>query len=147
MDVTALPFSQLIGLEHAAPESGFLLSLPASPNYLNHLGTVHAGALLALAESASGAFLLGQFGPHPEFVAVVRRMETKFRKPAHGLVSARASGNSEEMTKLFDNLAAKGRTSISVNVEVVDEEGTLALSAVVEWFVAKNMQASDGTST
>jgi len=137
MDVTALPFSRLIGLEHAAPESGFLLSLPASPNYLNHVGTVHAGALLALAESASGEFLLRQFGDHPEFSAVVRRMETKFRKPAHGRVSARASGDPDAMAKLFATLAAKGRASISVVVEVVDEEQVLALTAVVEWFVAK----------
>ena len=145
MDLTLLPFSRLIGLEHAAPESGFLLSLPASPNYLNHLGTVHAGALLALAESASGEFLLREFGPHPEFVAVVRKLEAKFRKPAHGRVSARASGNADEMAKLFATLEAKGRVSISVVVEVVDEEQVLALTAVVEWFVKKEEASrSDG---
>jgi acyl-coenzyme A thioesterase PaaI-like protein len=138
MDVTALPFSRLIGLEHAASESGFLLSLPASPNYHNHLGTVHAGALLALAESASGEFLLQQFGEHPQLVAVVRRLEAKFRKPANGRVSARASGDPDEMARLFATLATKGRASISVNVEVVDEEQTLTLTAAVEWFVAKN---------
>ena len=80
---------------------------------------------------------LREFGPHPEFVAVVRRLEAKLRKPAHGRVSARASGDPDEMAKLFTTLAARGRAIIGVNVEVVDEEGTLALSAVVEWFVAK----------
>ena len=137
MDVTALAFSRLIGLEHAAPESGFLLSLPESPNYLNHLGTVHAGALLALAESASGEFLLRAFGPHPEYVAVVRRLDAKFRKPAHGRVSARASGLADEMASFFATLGSKGRASIGVQVEVVDEEQVLALTAAVEWFVAK----------
>jgi acyl-coenzyme A thioesterase PaaI-like protein len=137
MDITALPFSRLIGLERASPESGFLLSLPASPSYLNHVGTVHAGALLALAESASGEFLLREFGPHPEFVAVVRKLDAKFRKPAHGRVSARASGDPDEIAKLFATLAAKGRASISVVVEVVDEEQVLALTAAVEWFVAR----------
>jgi hypothetical protein len=38
---------------------------------------------------------------------------------------------------LFDNLAAKGRASFRVNLEVVDDEGTLALTAAVEWFVGK----------
>ncbi len=137
MDITSLPFSRLVGLEHAAPESGFLLSLPASPNYLNHLGSVHAGAQMALAESASGEFLLRHFGPHPEAVPVVRRLEAKFRKPAHGRVFARASANPDEMAKVLATLAAKGRASIIVNVEVVDEQRTLALSATVEWFVGK----------
>src|SRR5258708_25602687 len=96
MDITALPFSRLIGLERCAPDSGFLLSLPGTSQYHNHLGTVHAGALLALAESASGEFLLREFGPHQELVAVVRRMEAKFRQPAHGRVSGRASGNPDD---------------------------------------------------
>ena len=58
MDVTELPFNRLIGLEPAAPDSGFLVSLPAGTQYANHLGTVHAVALLAEA----GAFLASQAG-------------------------------------------------------------------------------------
>lgn len=55
MDVTALPFNQLVGLEPASPESGFLVALPADPEHGNHLGTVHASALLTVAEAGSGA--------------------------------------------------------------------------------------------
>ena len=141
MDVVSLPFSRLIGLESAPPESGFLLSLPASSNYHNHLGTVHAGALLVLAESASGEFLLRQFGPHPELIPVVRRLEAKFRKPAQGRVLARASVDPEDMAKLFPTLEAKGRAQIKVNVEVLDDQQEKVLSATVEWFVVRTNDA------
>src|SRR5712692_3405735 len=55
MDVTALPFNRLLGLEPAPSGSGFLVSLPDGPQYTNHLGTVHASALLAAAEAGSPA--------------------------------------------------------------------------------------------
>ena len=62
MDITALPFNRLVGVEPAAAGSGFLVSLPAGPQYANHLGTVHAVALLAVAEAGAGAFLARQAG-------------------------------------------------------------------------------------
>ncbi len=58
MDVTALPFNRFLGLQTAPPDSGFLVTLPGSPDFTNHLNTVHASALLAVAEAGSGAFLL-----------------------------------------------------------------------------------------
>src|SRR5713226_10524444 len=64
--------------------SGFLVSLPDGPQYTNHLGTVHASALLAAAEAGSGAFLVRQFGEASGYLPVVRRLEAKFRKPPGG---------------------------------------------------------------
>ena len=61
MDVTDLPFNALIGIERAEANNA-LLRLPSDPRYLNHLGSVHASALLALAEASSGEFLLRHFG-------------------------------------------------------------------------------------
>ena len=54
MDISQLPFNQLIGLELASPDSDLLISLPAGVQYTNHLGTVHGSALLAVAEAGSG---------------------------------------------------------------------------------------------
>ncbi len=61
MDVSQLPFNLLIGLELAEPDSGFLVSLPDHLKYTNHLGTVHGSALLAVAEAASGEFIIRKF--------------------------------------------------------------------------------------
>jgi len=138
MDVTQLPFNRLIGLEPAAADSGFLVGLPDGPQYTNHLGTVHAAALLAVAEAGSAALLLRHMGGATAgFVPVVRRLESKFRRPATGRVWARASVPPEEVARWSAELEARGRVSAAVPVEVVDAAGSVVLSAVVEWFIAR----------
>lgn len=137
MDVTQLPFNRLLGLEAAPAESGFLVSLPEGPQYTNHLGTVHAGALLAVAEAGSGAFLVREMGSAAGFVPVVRRLEAKFRKAASGRIAARCAVPPAEIDRWRTELAARGRVLASVAVEVVDGAGVVVLSAVVEWFIAR----------
>ena len=137
MDVTELPFNRLIGLENADPEGPFLVTLPGLPQYTNHLGTVHASALLAVAEAGSGAFLVRHLGDVTGYLPVVRRLESKFRKPAHGRVSARVSAPPDELARLTTELASRGRVLIKVSVEVVDEHDVVALLAEVEWFIVR----------
>jgi acyl-coenzyme A thioesterase PaaI-like protein len=146
VDVTQLPFNRLIGLEPAAADGGLLVSLPDGPQYANHLGTVHASALLAVAEAGSGAFLLGRLGDAAGYVAVVRRLEAKFRRPASGRVWARAAAAAEEVARWASDLAGRGRVMAAVPVEVVDAAGTVVLSATVEWFIARgNPEAEPGS--
>ncbi len=133
--VTELPFNRHIGLE-AGGEGEELLRLPEGERYLNHLGTVHASALLALAEASSGELLLKHFGSAEGVVPVVRRLEAKFRKPAHGAVGAKAFIDAEELAQLQVNLASKGRAVLSVAVELYDSTGAHVMSATVEWFLA-----------
>jgi hypothetical protein len=87
VSVTELPFNSLLGIQ-IATDSAHLLKLPAGGQYLNHLGTVHASAQLALAEASSGEFLLRHFRSTEGIVPVVRRLEAKFRKPANGVVTS-----------------------------------------------------------
>ena len=123
-----------VGLEPAEPTSGFLVSLPADPKYTNHLSTVHAAALFAVAEAGSGG-LLDAFGSADGFVPVVRRVETKYRFPATGRVSARAVVLTDDVERWKVELASRGRLSATVMMEVVDETGRVVMTAAVEWFV------------
>lgn len=134
--VTELPFNRFLGIETAA-EPTQLLRLPAGEQYLNHLGTVHASAQLALAEASSGEFLLRAVGSISGVVPVVRRIESKFRKPANGAVVSTVSTPPEALEQLHADLAAKGRAMISVAVELHDESGAHTLSATVEWFITR----------
>jgi acyl-coenzyme A thioesterase PaaI-like protein len=133
--VTELAFNGLMGLQRGSEESQ--LTLPSGPQYLNHLGTVHAGALLTLAEGASGEFLLQHFGAVEGVVPVVRRLEAKFRKPAHGVVRSRVTTSAEQLEQVKNDLAAKGRVLVGITVELHDQSGTHVLSATVDWFVTK----------
>jgi acyl-coenzyme A thioesterase PaaI-like protein len=134
--VTELPFNRFLGLETAtaAPK---LLQLPAGAQYLNHLGTVHASAQLALAEASSGEFLLRHLGPATDVVPVVRRLEAKFRKPANGAITSTVSTLPEALAPVRTELGSRGRALASIAVDVHDESGAHTLSATVEWFVTR----------
>jgi acyl-coenzyme A thioesterase PaaI-like protein len=134
--VTELPFNRLIGLQTASTAEQLLL-LPPGEQYANHLGTVHASALLALAEASSGEYLLRHFGSSAGVVPVVRRLEAKFRKPATGAVTSAASAAPDALAQLDADLAAKGRALISIAVELHDASGAHALSATIEWFIQR----------
>lgn len=143
MDITALPFSRLIGLEHAEPESGHLLSLPDNVRYSNHIGSVHAGALLALAESSCGEFLLRWFGDHSENVAVVRRVQAKFKKPAFGRVSGRVLPAEAELARLAESIESRGSGTVNLTTQIVDDHGQIIMYATIDWFVARPGHASE----
>jgi acyl-coenzyme A thioesterase PaaI-like protein len=139
--VTELPFNRFLGIEVAsAPDQ--LLQLPSGPHYLNHLGTVHASAQLALAEASSGEFLLRALGGDSGVVPIVRRFESKFRKPANGAVTSTVSTPPETVEQLRADLAAKGRAMITIAIELHDESGAHTLSATVEWFITRISDAA-----
>ena len=138
MDISKLPFNQLIGLELADPESGFLVSLPDKSQYANHLGTIHGSALLAVAEAGSGEFLVRQLGDIKGVIPVVRKVEAKFRKPATGRVYSRCLVTQGVVASWVDELVFRGRLSASIPVELVDAKGIVVMSAIVEWFISKD---------
>lgn len=136
LSVTELPFNNFLGIEPASNTTQ-LLRLPAGTRYLNHLGTVHASAQIALAEASSGEFLLRALGSASGLLPVVRRLESKFRKPAHGAIASTVSTPPEALERLLADLTAKSRAIISIAVEIHDESGAHTLSAQVEWFITK----------
>ena len=137
MKITDLPFNKFIGIEVSERE-GFALSLPDDKKYTNHLGTVHASALLALAEASSGDYLIAQLNDIGfEVVPVVRRMEAKFKKPAHGCIFSKVKVPDEKRGDFLEALRKKERALIEIEVDVFDASDSHAVTATVEWFVAK----------
>jgi hypothetical protein len=134
MDITQLPFNRMIGLQRA--ETPWLLSLPEGSQYHNHLGRVHASALLALAEATSGEFLIQSLGGVTGVIPVVRRLEAKFKKPGLGQLLGRCVAAPEVVGKLRSDVEAKGRGMIELPIEVCGTDGTVFLTAEIEWFIA-----------
>ena len=137
MNVLELPFNRVIGLARS-DLPGALLMLPDDGRYANHVGTVHAGALLALAENTSGEFLVREFPVLPfPVLPVVRRVEAKFRHPARGAVHSRAAWPNGRKEEFLAELGTRGRALVEVPVGVYDVAGTQVLAATIEWFVAR----------
>ena len=134
MDVTAIPFNRFLGLR----ADGATLTLPADTRYQNHIGTVHAGAQFALAEAASGQWLLGRFGAQTAGdLVVVRQAQVKYRRPAAGELRAEAEAAPDEAARFLETLAERGRAVIEVRVRVLDAEGNVTLEATFEWLARR----------
>jgi acyl-coenzyme A thioesterase PaaI-like protein len=137
MDIAELPFNRLIGLANEPKTSDELMSLETGPQHENHLGSIHACALLAVAEAGSGEYLLRMLGDVSKYVPVVRRIEAKFRKPATGKIVAKGKVSPETIALWKSELDSRGRLLAAVPVEVVTADGMVVLSAEVEWFIAR----------
>ena len=137
MNVFELPFNKYIGLEESS-DLDYLLMLPEKEEYLNHLATVHASALFALAEATSGFFLLNEFQGIENILPVVRRVETKYKKPALGIVLSKAGFVNTDKEKILEELDINQRVLIIVRVLLYDLEKTNIMQSDFEWFIAKS---------
>ena len=137
MDLTSLPFNQLIDLRLAASGGQTSVVLDPGGQHLNHAGTVHAGVLYTVGEAASAHCLISRF---PELsdsaVAVLRTATVKYRKPAVGRlcgVSKIASGDEEEFRHRFEK---SGRGLIKIVTSVMQGELEI-MSGAFTWFVTR----------
>ena len=137
MNLFELPFNKYIGLEKAS-DSGYLLMLIERDEYLNHLFTVHASALFALAEATSGFFLLNEFQGIEGILPVVRRVETKYKKPALGKILSKADFVNSNKEQILKELDINQRVLITVRVLLYDSAKTNVMQSDFEWFIAKN---------
>jgi acyl-coenzyme A thioesterase PaaI-like protein len=134
MDVTQLPFNNFIGLK-ISNKSEFLLMMEHRPEYRNHLNTVHASALFALAEASSGLFLLNEFSQLTGAVPVVRKAETRYRKPATGSVFSKAEFQEIGKNEVLTMLSQRGRAPLKVKVSLFDEADMQVMQSTFEWLV------------
>lgn len=138
MKVTDLALNRLLGIVAAPAGAAHLLEMAFTPQLLNHLGTMHAAAQFALAEGASAECLQRHFGAAtgPVF-AVVRGVEMKYRKPATSDLLAFASPDHHTRGHLLAELAARGRFSPVILVDLKDRAGTLTLHVKFDWFISR----------
>lgn len=139
MDITKIPFNKHIKILESTNHN-FLFELGFEDNMKNHIGTFHASAQFALAEACSGQVLLNQFSNLANSVLpVLRKSETKFKKAATSKICAKASISDETEIKFKQQFERKGRATISVPVEISDENGTVTMTGMFEWFVQKTL--------
>ena len=137
MNVLELPFNNFVGLNDAN-EKEFLLALPESDNYLNHLKTVHASALFSLAEASSGKFLLIEFADLKfQIIPLLRKASVKYSKPVNGVVKSKGELIDKSKETIVDELTNKSRTLIDVEVTLFLDAGEKVMTSVFQWFVSK----------
>ncbi|MEA3476741.1 MAG: YiiD C-terminal domain-containing protein [Bacteroidota bacterium] len=136
MDITEIPFHNFLGLQKSDNDQ-YILKLEERQEYLNHLGTVHASVLFALAESTSGEFLLKKFKDYElDVIPVVRKAEIKYSKPVNGQIFSKAEFVNTDVRRILEELKLNGRILIKIKVDVFNSEIERTMTGVFEWFLA-----------
>jgi acyl-coenzyme A thioesterase PaaI-like protein len=135
---SAAPFNNLAQVEiySGAPGTG-LTRLPDVLEVKNHLDTVHAGALFTAGEISAARAVVTMLGEDiAKLVALTRRAEIRYLKPARGAIEARATLRATR-EDIFREVAANGRTRASVEVKLTDTAGVIVAEMDVDCHIAR----------
>lgn len=132
-----VPFVNTIGITVTDINLGTAeATLAVKPELSNHLGTLHAGAMFTLAETASGAAMMGALGTKAfELRAVAATSDISYKKLAKGLITAVAK-TSIPASEINQTLESDGKVRFAVNVELMNEEKEIVALVNVDWHIS-----------
>ncbi len=136
----AVPFNRVLGVRVVAVEAESVeVELPARPELLNHVGTMHAAAQFGLGESASGAMSVAAFGDLLAGGAVPLLAEARitYHRPASGTLRARATLARDEQQRIRADFAAAGKARYEMPVQLTDAGGTVTTTLQVNWVLLR----------
>lgn len=129
-----VPFARLAGVQVVEVGRGQgQTRLTQRPELCNHVGTLHAAALFALGETASGLAMAGALAP---VILAVRPVASdariRYLKPARGTITAlgRVAGEPDALVR---ELQQQGKLRFEVTVALADEAGVQVAEMAVEW--------------
>jgi acyl-coenzyme A thioesterase PaaI-like protein len=109
----------------------------------NHLGSVHAGAIFTLGETASGAAMIGAFAQMATMIRpVATSAKISYLKLGRGAIKALARTDASG-TDLRHQLHANGLATFEVNVDVQDARDRVIAQVIVSWRVTMPKRRSD----
>ena len=134
----AVPFAGFLGVEYGevSPDQA-VLRLKDDPAKHNHIGTLHAGALFSLAESASGLVVIAAIAERLAGVTpLAARAEITYDKVARGDVTAtaRIEGGAGPVLETLEEV---GKVRFPVTVELTDESGQTCATVTVDWHLRR----------
>lgn len=135
----AVPFAGFLGVEYDEVSPGrAVLRLQDDPAKHNHIGTLHAGAIFSLAESASGLCVIAAIAEHLAGVTpLAARAEITYRKVARGDVTATARIE-PPVEEVLGALDRDGRVRFPVHVDLADADGEVCAEVTVDWHLRRN---------
>ncbi|MFE2110594.1 DUF4442 domain-containing protein [Kitasatospora sp. NPDC059463] len=136
---STVPMARTLKLEYleTTPERA-VLRLPDQPEYHNHVGGPHAGAMFTLAESASGCIVLGAFGDQlSRAVPLAVSAEIAYKKLAMGAVTATAVLG-RPAGDIVAELDRGERPEFPVTVEITRADGAVTGVMTVVWTLRPN---------
>jgi acyl-coenzyme A thioesterase PaaI-like protein len=139
MLAATVPMVRTLNLEFVeATAEHAILRLPDQPEYRNHVGGPHAGAMFTLAESASGAIVLAAFGDRlSRATPLAVRAEIGYKKLALGPVTATATLG-RPVADVLAELDAGERPEFPVEIAITRGNGDVTGTMTVVWTLRPN---------
>ncbi|MFJ8000337.1 DUF4442 domain-containing protein [Streptomyces sp. NPDC096310] len=136
MLAATVPMARTLGLAYLEiTTERAVVRLPDQPDYHNHVGGPHAGAMFTLAESASGAIVIAAFGHLLDrVVPLAVKAEISYKKLAMGPVTATAVLG-RPAADVVAELDAGGRPEFPVAVTLTREDGAVTGEMTVVWIL------------
>jgi uncharacterized protein (TIGR00369 family) len=135
-----VPFVKTLGLEYLELSEGrAVLRLSDDPAFHNHVGGPHAGAIFTLAESASGAVVIGAFEDLlSQVTPLAARAEITYTKLQQGPVTAEATLG-RPAAEVRAELDETGKTvQFPVSVQMRDQNGQETSHLTISWALRPN---------
>lgn len=138
---TQVPMVGTLNIEYLELGPGHaLLRMPDQPDYHNHIGGIHAGAMFTLAETASGAIVLAEFGDRfNEYVPLAVTATIRYLKVALGPLTAEATMDTTP-AEVIAQMEAGVRPEFNVVVAIRDEGGTQTGEMTIVWTLKRVAQ-------
>jgi len=137
MQITDLPFNQHIDLH----TDGDGVMLKQQQCLLNHVGSLHASVIHALAEGASGHYLILNLLPlFPDSVVLVKNASIQYKRPALQECSAMAAVDPSALQACIDTLHRRGRCIFTIPVKVLSGHKTVATASIDWWLKVPSTQ-------
>jgi uncharacterized protein (TIGR00369 family) len=134
---SAVPFAAQARVEVVEVGAGHgMAQLRETPEVHNHIGSVHAGAVFTLGETASAVAMLGAFA---EQISVIRPVTSEvtisYLKIAKGTLIATAR-TVLPVQRLQNELAMQGRVTLDVTVDIANDRGGIVAQMRAKWAVS-----------
>ena len=132
----SVPFANATGVEIVSLADGTAeATLDERADVLNHIQSMHAGAMFTLGETVSGAAMAGALAPKlVEVRPVASGAKIEFIKIAKGKLTATAKTDQSGQS-LLDGLERDGKVAFGVAVDIRNEAGELVANMHVDWHV------------
>ncbi|MER7156317.1 DUF4442 domain-containing protein [Streptomyces lydicus] len=139
MMAASVPMVRTLNLEFTETTAErAVVRMPDQPDFHNHVGGPHAGAMFTLAESASGAIVMTAFGSQlGRAVPLAVRSEIAYKKLAMGPVTATAELG-RPVADVIAELDAGERPEFPVNVSITREDGAVTGEMSIVWTLRPN---------
>jgi acyl-coenzyme A thioesterase PaaI-like protein len=135
MQVLDLPFSRTLAIKPATID-GFLLQLDFSPQVVNHIGTIHAAASFALAETTSGYFLQFNFADiASQTIPLLRASKVKYTRGATDDLFSRAVLRGTTVDEVLEILTSRKKVQLTIDVSLHHQSEQLVMQASFDWFI------------